>query len=97
MSLTKFCLRFTKDEHTIQTNKENHSRRHVATIKILRPSGGSTVGSLGSRDPLEAMEATFETPWRWWGDPWCDPVAVGVVGFLGRRTNEEDEGAVRQF
>ncbi|XP_070661265.1 uncharacterized protein [Malus domestica] len=40
------------------------------------------MGSLGSRDPLEAMEATFETPWRWWGDPWCDPVAVEVVASI---------------
>nr|BBC44087.1 predicted hypothetical protein [Malus domestica] len=37
------------------------------------------------------MEATLETPWRWWDDPWCDP-----VGFLGRldEEDEEDEGAV---
>lgn len=39
-SLTKFRLRFTKDKHVIWTNKEAHSRWHVATIKILRPRMG---------------------------------------------------------
>ncbi|KAM1655418.1 hypothetical protein ACFX1Q_008299 [Malus domestica] len=35
----------------------------LGSYALLTISGGSTVGSLGSRDPLEAMEATLETPW----------------------------------
>ncbi|RXI05012.1 hypothetical protein DVH24_006269 [Malus domestica] len=38
---------------------------------LIGSSGGSTVGSLGSRDPLEAMEATLETPWTGGATPFA--------------------------
>ena len=38
-------------------------------MKVAMDSGGSTVGSSGSHDPLETMETTFKvpyaTPWSW--------------------------------
>ncbi|CAN6721920.1 unnamed protein product [Malus baccata var. baccata] len=30
--------------------------------------GGATIGSMGSHDPLEAMEITLEVPWSCWCD-----------------------------
>ncbi|KAM1514905.1 hypothetical protein ACFX10_014062 [Malus domestica] len=52
--------------------------------------GGSTVGSMGSHDPLEAIGTTLETPgvtpWSCCATPWvCTPSVRRKVPRLGSR------------
>ncbi|CAN6686944.1 unnamed protein product [Malus baccata var. baccata] len=53
--------------------------------------GGATVGSMGSHDPLEAMEITLEVPWSCW----CDPLEL-LVRPLGAAHHVFDEMSERR-
>ncbi|RXH78669.1 hypothetical protein DVH24_002187 [Malus domestica] len=53
---------------------------------VHTPRGGATVGSMGSHDPLEAMEITLKVPWSCW----CDPLEL-LVRPLGAAHHVFDE------
>ncbi|RXH97564.1 hypothetical protein DVH24_009889 [Malus domestica] len=54
----------------------------------MRGRGGATVGSMGSHDPLKAMEITLEVPWSCW----CDPLELHTTCSMKCLKEEKDFG-----
>ncbi|KAM1921594.1 hypothetical protein ACFX15_025249 [Malus domestica] len=52
-----------------QQQHQNIEVKQIRSQDNLADSGGSTVGSMGSHDPLEVMETTLEIHWSYWYDP----------------------------
>ncbi|PQQ04894.1 hypothetical protein Pyn_25003 [Prunus yedoensis var. nudiflora] len=40
----------------------------VSNVALVKGRGGATVGSMGSRDLLDAMKISLEVPWSCWCD-----------------------------
>ncbi|RXH84689.1 hypothetical protein DVH24_032973 [Malus domestica] len=60
-------------------------------LLVVVARGGATVGSMGSHDPLEAMEITLEVPWSCW----CNPLEL-LVRPLGAAHHVFDEMSERR-